>query len=333
MPNVGATPWIFGTAVFASLAGVVWQAREAPKLSPLEHSHGTHDFRLVLLVVIFLFDGLFLLAHAKAAIELPDIAASPEGAFGRARIEWLVALASVIGIAGTIWAVLAKRDAERAFLEAQKTRQAIFQVVPFDEIPSIVEQMILSAREDLVAVLGVPAVGFFLEETREQAVRCCDCLAARISSDLGKLSSTSLAEITLLYLDDTLLGKLVTRARGKGLSQADETRFNDIRNNLRARIEGAQKNTFKFGWLKEDPGLRFVIRKDLSNPEREKALFWLVSDFDEENPTGFGAVGFMSQDLEFLKVLKALAKEKYRKTDEKYPKIPAQQGVQSGTAS
>ncbi len=295
MPNVGATPWIFGTAVFASLAGVVWQAREAPKLSPLEHSHGTHDFRLVLLVVIFLFDGLFLLAHAKAAIELPDIAASPEGAFGRARIEWLVALASVIGIAGT--------------------------------------KMILSAREDLVAVLGVPAVGFFLEETREQAVRCCDCLAARISSDLGKLSSTSLAEITLLYLDDTLLGKLVTRARGKGLSQADETRFNDIRNNLRARIEGAQKNTFKFGWLKEDPGLRFVIRKDLSNPEREKALFWLVSDFDEENPTGFGAVGFMSQDLEFLKVLKALAKEKYRKTDEKYPKIPAQQGVQSGTAS
>lgn len=258
------------------------------------------------------------------------------------KIEWFLALVSVIGIVGAIWAILARIDAKKAHEQAMaakesadsahdtavKTYKSIAGAFQFSEILKLETEFMLYSHvnrenSDLILFLGFPAVGFFCRDDKfdwyDQSLNFCEHLTTKLyrlvaQESLGRIEIRFVCfskELTKVYLDKTLKDQLI--------SQGQYDAFVSIEKELHKALKDLKEkhpNNFKYAFLEKEIGLRFTISavRDFNRESNEKCIVWVVSDFQPSNGLktdiiNFQSGGFKTVDPEIIKVLRELCKD------------------------
>lgn len=289
------------------------------------------EARHVVVVGFSVIDVLMLMVLNKFMVDSESLSKLWE-----ARVEWIVALGTAIGILGAIWAVLAKMEASRAFSEANESKDYAFRTYnsiagafKFNEILKQNTDFMLPfhlhrEHSDLILFLGFPAVGFFhrgnhgKEDMLNEAVTFCDNLTAKLLS----LKNTTEKPIIRLVLHSAVLTKeyLNKGESDKTITNKERQNYENAEKRLHEAIKEfslAEGKNFKCAVLEKEIGLRFAISKSI-NPdeeENEKAIVWVVADFlinksnsNQSNQvlSKFESAGFKSRDPEIIKALRNL---------------------------
>ncbi len=285
------------------------------------------EARHVVVVGFIVIDVLMLMVLNKFMVDSESLSKLWE-----ARVEWIVALGTAIGILGAIWAVLAKMEASRAFSEAAESKDYAFRTYnsiagafKFSEILKSNTDFMLHfhlgrTESDLILFLGFPAVGYFHRGNAKEsdmlpsALQFCDKLTSKLISLKHENGSPVLRlvlfskELTKHYLDKGVTNKTITDEQRKEFEQAE----NKLHEAIQELI--SKKPNFKCALLEKEIGLRFAISKSI-NPdeeEKEKAIVWVVADFLTDNVaqnydlSKFESAGFKSRDPDIIKALRNL---------------------------
>jgi len=304
------------------------------------------DIRRFLLCLLSLTDFLITLVIGKKLVDKSTLTN-----FWDAKIEWTVAVAIIIGVIGALWALIAKIDANRAFLQAKDANKqaekaantaldafyAVAGIVTFEDIlvadgirqgVPMIEGLLEAAHEKLILVLGIPAIGYFRKKEIEnkegkksytyplrkndKAINFCYTLAKFIH-DIPKKKDFKL--FRLFYFDDETLGNFTKGAIMKGeMNESDKVSLENAYIHLNKMIEETKSRIqndkiFQCNRYSTELGIRFVIAESKSEDKmtENKALVWVVSDFDHDDPGTFDAAGFTTRDKYIIENLKTLS--------------------------
>lgn len=271
------------------------------------------DYRRTLLVLLILFLSIIWIVDNEILVERDT-----NKHFWSAKIEWFLSLVSIIGIIGAVWAIIAKMEASRAFQAAKDAQRSIAGIIDFREIlipvgekaeVPMLPQLVDSAEQELIMVLGVPAVGFFDKKLRSYSMDFLE----KLNKKLEDLKDNECVEkIRILYLSRAKLNELLDRKGKDGISNFDKSDLNIALNKFELRIEELKNKMpkkIKVQAYDIDPGLRFVISlsKTVGKIFEDRALVWVVSNFDDDSPSKFKSAGFTTRDRNVIKNLKQLA--------------------------
>lgn len=315
---------------------------ETSKSEKNETDRNLKDWKLVLLV----FDSVFFLILAltySGLIIPPDEPHGPD----YAKIEWFLAVVSVIGIVGAIWAILARIDAQRSFLQAVEAHKeakgaadnamnayrAVAGIVSFEDmlIPDgekqgvpMLKGLLEVAREELILILGIPAVGYFRKVTttdssgnvttgyplRQKAVDFCYQLAAYIRNIPY---NPEVKLVRIFYFDDATLESFSDGAiKKEEMTAIDKQLLKDAYDALNNAVEHIGSSTiFVCKRYSVELGIRFAIARSAQKNRmtEDKALVWVVSDFEHDDPGAFEAAGFTTLDKNIIGNLRRLSED------------------------
>lgn len=303
------------------------------------HYKSLSDFRWSILILILLF--LVILTMIDFEI-LFDKEAKEK--FLKAKVEWFLTIVSIIGVIGAVWAIIAKIEASRAFKAAQAAQRSIAGIIDFREIlvpfgekaeVPMLPQLVESAKQELIMMLGVPAVGFFDEKLRKESLDFLMDLIKKLGTftvddnNVTKISN-DVEKITILYFSRDYLIKLLNRNGAHKISEGDSGKLLktfDLFVSEADKLKKLNLDNIKIVEYSFDIGIRFVISvsKIKDRVFENKALVWVVSNFDDDNPSKFESAGFTTRDINIIENLKQLADD-YAK---RLPKIITEEEILS----
>jgi hypothetical protein len=243
-----------------------------------------------------------------------------EYTFPVSHIDGIIAMMSVIGIIGALWALFARIDAEKAFLKAQETLDALGNSFNFSEIfyqnriPSVLNA-IAEENKKVSLFLGFPCIACFYshrdkiqggdKKIRDTFIKFTDSLrkiARDIDSDDTKPYAFNLAIFSIREMEATAAESDFIFSSG-----GDELLAN-YKRALRSIIEEKRKKPV---WdemikihimdkLKEK--FRFAILNDTTDSSASKAIIWIVPDFPSKK-NGFESACFQTRDLNLVAML------------------------------
>jgi len=269
-----------------------------------------HEFLWATIAVLFVLVMLLLLLKARAFGEPSE--------FLKAKFEWFIGLSFALGLAGATWAFLAKIQADKAFhkaqeaaLNAENAHRAIAGIVHFEELllPAgmkakvpMLPELLASAHDKLIMVLGVPAVGFFRKPMRKLSMAFCHDLIKKLDS------LPASCKIRLIYFSPDKLKDLLDKS---DVNDGERKEFDEIMALLSTTVTN-RSNTAPENCKKAvyslDFGLRFIIAISESKERirEECAVVWVVSELDEI-PAEFKSGGFTTRDRTIIENLEFLA--------------------------
>ncbi len=338
-------PWATGSLMLVSFIGCLFSVEKTTSQRIYKDSL---EFRWALFIAVIVLQVVLCLL-AFRVFQDPD-------KFPNAKVEWFVALFSSLGVVGAWWAIAAKMKADKAFeaateaseaansanveaMAASKSAldafQAIAGIVSFEDmlIPEgerqrvpMLRGLVDAAHQELIMVLGVPAVGYFRRITtkdaggreiytyplRTKSLEFCHYLA----TILRRLNESQMInKVRLFYLDDSYLEQLLNKSKEKNeINENDIRKFKDAVSDLASAVKQAEVdlgNKFICKRYAIELGLRYVISHSQAHEKmtEDKALVWVVSDFERDDPGGFSAAGFTTRDTNIIENLRRLAED------------------------
>ena len=277
---------------------------------------------LVVFVFFIIFTGIAALASWQNAKCVFD----PAMDFRAARVEWFLAVSAGLAVIGAVWAVWAKVMADKAFQAAQSADDKAYKAflsattkaIPFDQLigNQILHRHIDSANTKMRLLLGLPEVGFFYKNSKNELALVDD--ACRLATQISAKTNSILAQggkVDILFFDRELCASIAGKAavdpriKTKFLSHYDSfvasLQCDSVNEQLKwyGYALAAQRPTAS----EFDPGIRIAI-VDMGKPgiNSEKAIIWFVSEFLDETPTDFRAAALETFDPSLINLMNSL---------------------------
>jgi len=338
-------PWATGSLMLVSLFGMLFSVEKTTSQKIYKDSL---EFRWALFIMVIVMQFVLCLLALKifqdpdkfpnAKVEWFVVLFSSLSAVGA---WWAIAakMKADQAFEAATEASEAANGANEKAMAASKSAldafQAIAGIVSFEDmlIPEgerqrvpMLRGLVDAAHQELIMVLGVPVVGYFRRITtkdaggteiysyplRTKSLEFCHYLA----TVLRRLNNNQMIKkVRLFYLDDLYLAQLLDNSqKRKEINDNDIQKFKDAVSDLASAVKQAQVDLgdkFICTRYSIELGLRYVISHSQAHEEmsEDKALVWVVSDFERDDPGGFSAAGFTTRDANIIENLRRLAED------------------------